>query len=379
MKSFCFTGALSTALLPAISSGAHAQIVLNLITQVDLSATASASTSPSYIGNNISAVAWNGSTAWVGGYNQGATGTPTAIVSVSNVLTTPLLGTSFGSLPTNNSRGITSLAVNGNTLAAAYDNGSGNGDSVRSFDPTTNVLNWRIGTAAADATRRGDGVAFDPGFNGGGTNKGVAYLSIGSDRRHLLNAPTGTYTNRQNAGAIINTTPTSTVWRDLTFDPVTGDLYTRESNRLTKAVRNGDNTFVGGGSSVIGGLPTSGVVDNENLTFVNSTLYGDFLILNDRTSNGGGQAFSNVVKVFSKTGTALTLNLGSFAALDGVGAYDFSFDASSQTLAVSDFTNRQLYVVGLGVGTTAVPEPGAVAFGICGILMSGALLRRRRN
>lgn len=154
MKSFCFTGALSTALLPAISSGAHAQIVLNLITQVDLSATASASTSPSYIGNNISAVAWNGSTAWVGGYNQGATGTPTAIVSVSNVLTTPLLGTSFGSLPTNNSRGITSLAINGNTLAAAYDNGSGNGDSVRSFDPTTNALNWRIGTAASDATRR---------------------------------------------------------------------------------------------------------------------------------------------------------------------------------------------------------------------------------
>ena len=48
MKSFCFTVALSAALLPAISSGAHAQIVLNLITQVDLSATASASTSPSY-------------------------------------------------------------------------------------------------------------------------------------------------------------------------------------------------------------------------------------------------------------------------------------------------------------------------------------------
>jgi hypothetical protein len=62
-------------------------------------------------------------------------------------------------------------------------------------------------------------------------------------RRHLLAESNGAYINGQNAGAIVNFNPSQTTWRDHAYNPVTGDLFTRESNRVGKAIRNGDNSF----------------------------------------------------------------------------------------------------------------------------------------
>ena len=247
---------LMLCLVVAMPLVARADVSLSLLADVDISNFSALATDPNYIGSNPSALAWDGSTAWIGGYNaSGVVGT-TAINTVSNVLTTPTLGTTaFGILATtNNTRGITGLALQGTNLGVGLDNGGGSGDSVRLFNTTTSTQTWRIGDATAgnDSTRRGNGVAFDPGFNGAGTNQGLAYLSIGSGRRHLLNTASGVYINGQNAGGIINFAPTSTTWRDLAFDPVTGDMYTRESNRIGKAIRNGDNTFTSATSTAIG-------------------------------------------------------------------------------------------------------------------------------
>jgi hypothetical protein len=360
---------VSIAVLVAGLAGAASGIDLTYLKTIDISSFSSSSTAANYIGSNPSAVAWDGQDLYVGGYNQAGAAAPTAINRVSAALNVSSLGaTSFGAISTPNSRGLTSLAVRGGVLAAGLDSGAGNGDSVRAFNVTLTspTLNWRIGTV--DTTRRGDGVAFDPGFNGAGTNQGVAYLSIGGGRRHLLNTTTGAYINGQNAGAIINFNPVSTVFRDLAFDPATGDLYTRESNRVGKAVRSGDNSFSGGGSTYIVSANANGSIDNENIEFVNSPNQGNFVLYNDRSSVAGGQAFTNVVKAISTSGASLPLNLIGFSALDGNGAYDFSYNAASNTLAVSDFSNRQVYLFG-------VPTPGTLGLlGIAGI----AAGRRRR-
>jgi hypothetical protein len=350
---------------------AGAQVQLDLRAQVDLSSVHN-SGGTNFIGNNPSAVAWNGTDAWVAGYNQTGASAAVGIVRISNVLTGASIGNRFGLTTTPSSRGFTGLDIRGGDLAAAVDTGAGSADSVALYNTGTETRTWRIGDvapAANDVTRRGNGVAFDPGFNGGGTNQGVAYLSIGSGRRHLLNATNGAYINGQNAGGIINFAAASTTWRDVDFNPATGDLYARESNRLGRILRSADNGFAGP-MVAVGGLTQAIPVDNQNLAFVNSSAFGDFIILNDRTTVSAGQLFSNNVKVFTPSGTPLTLSFpAGFTPATGNGAYDFSFDAGTQTLAVTDFANRQLYIF-------AVPSPSAAALlGLGGLVAA----RRRRT
>lgn len=353
-----------------IAGAATAQVQLDLRAVVDLSSISNVNTG---IGTNPSAVVWNGTDAWVAGYNSSGAAANTGIIRVSNVLSSPSFGTRFGALSTPNSRGITGLALQGDRLAVSLDTGAGSGDSVRQFSTTSESLNWRIGDATAgnDSTRRGNGVAFDPGFNGAGPNQGVAYMSIGSGRRHLLNTTTGQYINGQNAGAIVNFATVSTTWRDMAYDPATGDLYTREANRIGRAVRNGDNSYAGG-STLIGGLATAIAIDTQNIAFVNSGTAGNLLIVNNRTVATGGQAFTSVVQGFTTTGTAVPLqfllNGSAWSAPAGNGAYDFSFDAATNSLAVVDFANRSLYVF-------QIPTPGAAALLGLGSLVA---FRRRR-
>ena len=363
---------LAVLTLAVAAGGASAQIKLAFQKKVSLATLTG-------IGSNPSAVAWNGSTAFVGGFNGSGASASTGIVRIDNVLTTPATSSVFGSLTTNNNRGITQMAVRGGTLAVAWDNGAGSGDSIRTFNTSNNTLNWRIGTSAADATRRGDAIAFDPGFNAGDTTPDVAYLGIGSGRRHRLSDAAGTYTDGQNGGAIINFSPISTNWRSMAFDPTTGDLYTRETNRIGKAIRTADNGFQGSATTAIGGLTSANTV-GQSISFVNSTEFGKFLIVNDRSSVAGGQSFTSVIKAFTTTGTQQTVTFtnGFVTPATGNGYYDFSFDAATQSLAILDFANRDLYVFNVTAAVTA-PEPGSFAL----MLIGGgagiaALVRRRR-
>jgi hypothetical protein len=371
----------TATLLALLSTTAAAQINLSLLANVDLTPTAS-TTSGFFIGNNPSAVAWDGSSAWIGGF-----GANTALIKVSSVLTTPTFGTPFGSVATT-TNGFTGLDIKGGRLAAAWDLGANSADSIRLYDvsATNPSLLWRIGdaTAANDSGRRGSsGVAFDPGFNGDSGGQGVAFLGFGSGRRALLNEANGTYAFNFSTGMIININPTNTFWRDIDFDPDTGDVYMRVSNTVAKATRTGNNPSTALTTAILSNFTTQGTaatntINNQNLAFVNAAGQ-KFIIANDRSATGAGQSLLSVVRAFGLDGTPLALNFGSFAPATGNGAYDFSYDIETQTLAMTDFANRRLYVFGFNQPVANVaPEPGTLS-----LLFVGGVgfiaARRRRN
>jgi len=370
------TAVVGMIVLGGMAAGVQAQVTMSLLKTIDTSSTSTAG-GASYVGNNVSAIAWDGTDLFVGGYNSSGATAATGIVKISNALTSASFGPAFGVFNTANSRGITGLAKRGNLVYAALDNGAGSNASARGFDATTGALTWNIapdgGAPPTTFTRRGmGGAAFDPGFGGSSPSAGSAsFLTPGSGRRHSLDPVTGAYNYGVNAGGIINFATASTTWRDHDYDPSTGDLYTRESNRVGKAVRTGDNTFAT--QQVLVTNTVTSVIDNENLAFVNSLSNGNFVLFNDRSSTASGQLAANVIKAVTTSGAALGLDLRDtdyatpLVLPTGNGAYDFSWDAGTQTLAISDFANRKVYIF-------AVPSPG-----VAGVFGLGVLLAARRR
>jgi len=380
---------VSITALAGLAAAANAQVNLDLIKRIDVSSY-NVDTSADFIGNNINSVAWDGTNVYVSGFNNNAGTVPTdaGVAKISNVLSTPSFGPAFARTSLPNFRGINSLAIQGDNLAMSHDatgvgsTGTMRRQGLRVWNVASNTQSWAIGDATSlnDNTRSIYGASFDPGFNGAGPAQGVAGFSIGSGRRPLFNSNTGAkiYTFGPNTpvagdvgGGIINFAVAATSWRDSAFDPATGDLYVRMSNRLGKIVRNADNGFAGPMVG-LGGFADAIGFDFQNLAFVNSATAGNFLIANDRTSSGGGQAWNTVMKGLTTGGAAVTLNFlenglpAVFA--NGVGAYDFSFHAPTNTLAVSDFANRAVYIF-------QIPTPGAAALlGLGGLVA----FRRRR-
>ena len=66
-----------------------------------------------------------------------------------------------------------------------------------------------------------------------------------------------------------------------------------------------------------------------------------------------------------------------FTPATGNGAYDFAFDSATQTLAMTDFSNRHLYVFSLAAAT--IPEPGTLALLSFGTVAMTGVLRRRKK
>ena len=353
---------------------ASAQIQLSLLANVGI-------TMPG--GIQPSAVAWDGTNAWVGAYNNSGATANTFITPITNVLTAPTQGADFGIFSTANGRGLSSVSVNSSgTVLSSLDNGAASGSSIRAFSGSTGAALWDIGTSGPDAAKRGNGTAFDPGFNGTGSNAGgAAFLALGSGRRFVLDPITGAYINgTANGGndAIINFSPTSTTWRDMAFDPTTGDLYTRETNRIGKATRTGNNAF-SASTPLVTPVGNAGF-DNQNIAFVNAASTGNFLLVNDRASGASGQQLGNIIKAFNPiSGAAMTLAFTGInpVTTTGVGAYDFSYNAATNTLAVSDFSNKRLYVFSVASSASAAPEPGTLALGTLGVV--ALLIRRRRG
>ncbi len=96
----------------------------------------------------------------------------------------------------------------------------------------------------------------------------------------------------------------------------------------------------------------------QKLAFMNNTVNGDLLIYNNRPSNATGVAFLDAVKVIDTNGIAQTANfnlIGGLTGADiatGAAIYDFDFDPVSQTLAVADFFNRNVFIFKVGPVTT---------------------------
>lgn len=340
-------------------------VTLREVARFDAAASADSSGN-SYIGNNPSAVSWNGSQLYIAGFNSSGGAADTAIVEITNAGATGLVAAAFSSpfgvLSTPNLRGYSGLDLEGGVLAAAYDDGAADPNGIQAFDASDNTQTW------AKNARSGSGVAHDPGF--GGIDSGVAWLTFGSGRRPLQNTSTGAdiYTT---ADGMIITDFGETFWRDLDFDQSTGDVYMRRSNDLLKATRTGGNSATV--SMLVDNSSNGSFVAGQNLDFMATDLFGDVVIYNDRPATGAAN-FADVVKMIDSSGTPLLATfalLGGGVPAEGVGYYDFDFDAASQTLALLDFGNRNVHIF------QVVPEPSSIAIAAAGVALLMGLRRWR--
>ncbi|MFZ4573893.1 MAG: PEP-CTERM sorting domain-containing protein [Phycisphaerales bacterium] len=371
MNRVVFAAAL-TAGLAGTAFGAD--IELTLLRQLNVSG-AVASTNPERIGSNVSAVAWNGSKLYIGGFNQSGAAISTGIAEISDPLGAATIGPRFGGLSTPNLRGFSGLAIQGNRLAAGCDTGAAVAGGYATFDTGSNA------SVASKNLRGFTGPAFDPGFAGSAPSAGnVAFSGTGSGRRGVFNTDTGADIYALGAGMIWNSNPAGaspapgTNNRDLAFDPTSGDIYGRSANAIIKGVRSGDNSISNAGGTAIfvnygaGGQGTAANTNQQNLAFMDLGSFGRFLVFNDRpTSVSAG--FTSAVKVIDTNGVAQTVGFNGFNVTSSTSAFDFSFDAASRTLAVSDFSNSNVYIF------SVVPAPSALALMGLGGLVAG---RRRR-
>lgn len=358
---------LATGLVAAVVAAPYADAATFLeIARFDISATSN-NAGATFIGNNPSAVAWNGRQLYVAGYNASGAVANTGIVEITNATATGVqaatLSVPFGVLSTPNLRGYSGLDIQGSVLAAAYDDGAADPNGLQAFNASNNTVSW------TKNIRGGSGVAFDPGF--ASIDAGVAWTTFGSGRRALQNTATGADIYTTANGMIINDTTVNTgsFWRDMDFDPATGDIYARRSNAIIKNTRTGGNS-VTGVTSLVAVNPAADFVSGHNLSFLSDTIDGDLLVYNNRAS-AGASSFAAAVKVMNTAGVAQAANfvLIGPAVADGVGYYDFDFNSATQTLALLDFTNRNVHIF------KVVPEPAACGLALVGLL--GVAARRR--
>jgi len=361
------------------------------IARFNLDSTAN-SENAEFVGSNPSAMAWGSGRLYVAGFNNTGSAQNLAIVELLNatatgVIDTPTfsspLGGAVGTLDssvienTPSFWGYTGLALNsdGSALLATFDLGSDDPQGIQVFNTSDGSQLWRVGVDFFDANnvRGSTGGAFDPGFGGTG-ELGVAAGFFGSGRRHLYDATTGAEIHgggtSSSPGMIWTSGSGGFLPRDFDFDPATGDMYVRHNNRLTKAIRTGDNAL---SDQIVIVDPFNDLNDGtgnfflgQNLSFMNTTEFGNLVIYNDRQSSGADQAFADVVKVVDTDGAEQAVNfalLGGDSIADGGALYDFQFDAATQTLAVLDFFNRNVHIFQIGAlapGNADFNEDGVV-------------------
>lgn len=359
--------AASAALLCASVASA---ITFQEIARFDVSDVTTDVSDASFIGNNPSAVAWNGRQLYVAGFNSSGGAAQTAIIEVTNAqsagLNTAVFGPAFGALETPNLRGYSGLDLAAGVLAAAYDDGAADANGIQAYDPVSNSALTGFPLEA----RGGSGVAIDDAVDGAPT--AVAWATFGSGRVRLNDAANGSVIVDGTNG-LVYFAGNGTFIRDLDFDATTGDLYTRVQNDVNVATRNGATTV--SGAAVLIDLTDAPFVAGQNLEFMETDLFGGVLIFNDRPSTGAA-AFADVIKLADPVGQALSpsfLMLDGLAPTDGVGYYDFDFDPQTQTLALLDFANRNVHIFGV------VPEPAGALTLLTGLLAGVAKGRRRHG
>ena len=361
--------ALAIALVAGTAVAASGQINLELTRQavIDFSG--------EFEGTNIGSVAYDGSNIFVGGFNNGGTA---GSVNISKFDGSTY--SQFGSQSITAFRGIGGMDISNGQLGVSYNlDGGASADRVQTFDINGNLLQTGNDLNGAMTTRGDSGVAFDS------TNGGLAFASFGSGRFRQMDLSTGSAIEAAGGSAWNNATGPfnfdsdwGTAYRDVDIDD-NGNIYAREGLQVIKYERNAPNGFETPLSAPGRGnlTPEFGDADGDNASPLLKLSAADpfgVVFYNDPalTPNGGpasGQLLENVIKAVGMNGETvnLTFNGGSFFQSNGL--FDLHFDASTNTLAVAEFSSNRVYLY------SVVPAPGAAGL----LAVAGLAASRRRR
>lgn len=340
----------SVLAIAGCAAGLSAQVSLTHLGTVDVAVTSNAN-NPEFIGSNPSAVAWDGTSLWVAGFNNSPQVADTAIIKIDSPLGTPVFNTTFGVVSTPIQRGYSGLDLEGGALAAAWDSGAPAPEGITMWDLAGNLTWMKDGRGSSS-------VAFDPGFFGV-VDLGTAWLTFGSGRRLLQDTASGADLYDPTNGMIV-IVGTNTLWRDVDFDASNGDIYLRRQNELIKCERTGGNAVAN--NQILVAPPLAPFVNQQNLELV-AQGSEQVIFFNDRNTAATGQPFEVVMQCARTDGTMLDIDYNGFTAPPASGAYDFSYHAPSGTLAISDFGNRAVYLFSVSL----FPAYGATCPGQGGI------------
>ena len=347
---------LAIAMIAGSAATASAQLQLTEIMRTSISA-ATGEGNNWFVGRNVSSVAWDGSSLFVGGQSFNGAGSAISKVTPQMGTTSGLfeLSGNFGFEATNATRGIQDLSISADgRLAVATDNGAGAGFGYRLFDTNGNLT-----TSAFNV--RGNGIDFDP------INNVAAGVVLGSGRVHGFNDDGSTFSGWDSATGPVVFALGSSTNRDSEFDS-DGNLYYRVQNSIYRIDR-ADATSFGGPTELKASNSTN--VNGQNLDIIEG--FGDDVVIyTERLATSTGQNFGDVIQAIDSSGNAVSLSFDFIDAFGdaptGNGYYDFSYDSASQTLAVSDFLNNQVYIF-------AVPAPSTAAM----LGLGGLVAARRRR
>jgi len=334
------------------------------------------------IGGRPGSVAFNGSTLYVG-----TLFTDARIHRINGPLSAPTYAGAFAQTgpATGTTNGFVNLDLQGGTIIAGTNNGGVDPDVAYTFDLNGNL----IGSANSAGLNiqgsggdRFDGAAVDPGWvGGGGAGAGVSLFAFGNGNRNHYDSSFNPINNAFN----IFHPSLGTGTRDARYAAGTGDLFIRYVNGIGRGKRVGPHNFTMLDGSTAGMEPIVTLPDGFNSAINVEYLpaWGGFnLVLGNWRSSVGGINFSTRIKVFDADATGQGLaqakavnwlnadGSGPFDFLTVAGSiYDFSYDAGSGLLAISDWSNEKIYIF----SRNAIPEPATL-----GLLALGLLALRRR-
>jgi hypothetical protein len=273
-------------------------------------------------GTNPLSVAFDGTNAYVGGFNgTGGFDVSVGVLRVDNVLGEPAFTTLDNTrFNAGAQRGIDSVAAAGGNVFAAYDDGSGGSAFVRSFDSSGNTR-WNVDGISLNGYRA-SALAIDPLGNGGSPALGALGISSGRrvafnlDDGSLIYGPSGV-SGSSGLGEIINPNPAAVngvtlgfTYRGLAFDSagnvaVTGQGGTSYANRDT-----------------VGGTNFNRVVNLDNITSASTPIAVKQLSSGSAGFVGQGLDFveglsESILAINHRVGTPFELSHSSAAA--GVG------------------------------------------------------------
>ena len=333
--------AVAISTMVAVCGLASGQVRFDLLATIDVSGAG--------LGNNVASVGWNGTDAYVGGIDN-FSGTNVGLARIADALNAASI-TSFGSTGAAAGAGSEYMDVVGDTVYVAQT-AAGPAGEVQIWDGVAGTFTSGI----ADNTQGGalEGIAADRRFGGriDSTRRGRGFLfrdNLDGSAASDVGLDIGSFGYRG---------------IDVDFD---GNLFIRGDNG-TFRVPTGDGTpgsgvYDSAGRVDLGGVATTG--QYRNIAALDNTGFGDFVVFNER----GTGSIESLLRVTDYDGNAVSFSISGLVDDSITGAYDFSYDRDSNTLAVSDFSNNSVYIFAV------VPTPGAGAlFAVAGL----AATRRRR-